>query len=734
MASVYSEEREKRRIKKRYKELLLSIGDRVDADGKEQIREAFELAVEAHKDRRRESGDPFIFHLISVAQIVVGEIGLGRRSIIAALLHEAVRGKQISLDMIQQKFGKSVSDLLTGLVKIAELGNNDNKIQADNFRNLLLSLSDDVRVILIKIADRLDLMRSMSYIDAEKQVRKSLETFYLYAPLAHRLGLYNIKSEMEDLSMKYTEPDAYKMIIKKLSDTKAKRDKFIKQFIEPIKVQLKKQDYKFEIKGRTKSIYSIWKKMQKQNVPFEEVYDLFAIRIILFSDLEKEKSECWNTYSMITDKYQPNPKRMRDWISVPKTNGYESLHTTVVGPDGRWVEVQIRTDRMNEVAEKGFAAHWKYKGIKSEQSLDDWLLKIRDILETPEQSENVIDSFKMNLYNKEVFVFTPNGDLKKFPHGSCLLDFAYDIHSDLGDTCIGGKINGKNITIKYVLQNGDIISVNTSKKQFPKPDWLGFVKTTKAKARVKQYLKEVKLKDADDGKEMLVRRLKNWKVPMSDKLFFDMIKAFKYKNALDFYSDIAKEKISLQDVKTYINSLTPKDDKVVKAEVVENHVVQPQSTTTSTSSDFLEIDNKLVNVDYKFARCCNPVMGDRVFGFITIGDGIKIHRDDCPNALQLKKSYPYRIVEVKWKDTDEQTSFLVNVKILGSGSGIMSSVTDIITKDPKVSMRAFFIDSDTVGEFAGRIQINVSDLKHLDYILRKILSVKGVIKASRMNS
>jgi GTP pyrophosphokinase len=425
---------------------------------------------------------------------------------------------------------------------------------------------------------------------------------------------------------------------------------------------------------------------------------------------------------------------MRDWISVPKTNGYESLHTTVVGPDGRWVEVQIRTDRMNEVAEKGFAAHWKYKGIKSEQSLDDWLLKIRDILETPEQSENVIDSFKMNLYNKEVFVFTPNGDLKKFPHGSCLLDFAYDIHSDLGDTCIGGKINGKNITIKYVLQNGDIISVNTSKKQFPKPDWLGFVKTTKAKARVKQYLKEVKLKDADDGKEMLVRRLKNWKVPMSDKLFFDMIKAFKYKNALDFYSDIAKEKISLQDVKTYINSLTPKDDKVVKAEVVENHVVQPQSTTTSTSSDFLEIDNKLVNVDYKFARCCNPVMGDRVFGFITIGDGIKIHRDDCPNALQLKKSYPYRIVEVKWKDTDEQTSFLVNVKILGSGSGIMSSVTDIITKDPKVSMRAFFIDSDTVGEFAGRIQINVSDLKHLDYILRKILSVKGVIKASRMNS
>lgn len=732
MVSTYSNDRDKRRILNRYKKLLTSVEAKLNDKAKEEVRLAFEIAVEAHKERRRESGDPFIFHPLSVATIVSSEIGLTRRSVISSLLHEAYRSNYISYDEVEKKFGQPVANVLEGLKKIAGLGNNDNKIQSDNFRNLLLSISDDVRVILIKIADRLDLMRNMNYISAEKQVRKSLETFYLYAPLAHRLGLYNIKSELEDLAMKYTEPAQYKAIIKKLKASKADRDLFISNFIAPIEEKLKTTDLKYEIKSRTKSVFSIWKKMQKQNVPFEEVYDLFAIRIILFSEPEKEKAECWNTYSIITDKYQPNPKRMRDWISVPKTNGYESLHTTVVGPQGKWVEVQIRTNRMNEVAEKGFAAHWKYKGIKEEATLDSWLLKIRDVLETADQSDDIIDSFKLNLYNKEIFVFTPTGDLKKFPKGATVLDFAYDIHSNVGDTCVGGIINNtKNVTIKQELENGDVIQITTNKKQHPTIDWLANVKTSKAKSRIKQYLREEKVQDAKNGKEILERRLKNWKIPFSDNVLFELTKHYKFKNTLDFLSAIAKDEIPLLTIKSLL--LKTNDDQSSASNSVVDKGVSSHVSSSSSSSEFLEIDNNISNLDYKLSSCCTPVMGDDIFGFVSIGEGIKIHRNDCPNAKNLIENYPYRIVKAVWKENAANTSFITTVKVVGDDkAGIMNSVTDIISKDPKVKLRAFFIDSDK-DEFVGRVQIQVANIKHLEYIIRKIASLKGVSKVSRIN-
>jgi len=734
MNSLYSDDREKRRIINRYKKLLIASEGKLNDKAKEEVRKAFEIAVRAHKDRRRESGDPFIFHPLSVATIVASEIGLGRRSIIASLLHEAYRSGEVSKEQVLELFGEPVANVLEGLKKIAQLGNNDNKVQADNFRNLLLSISGDVRVILIKIADRLDLMRSMNYITQEKQTRKSLETFYLYAPLAHRLGLYNIKSELEDLSMKYTETEQYKFIIKKLKASKAERDSFINNFIAPIEEKLNSTNLKFEIKSRTKSVYSIWKKMQNQNVPFEQVYDLFAIRIILHSEPANEKAECWNVYSVITDKYQPNPKRLRDWISVPKTNGYESLHTTVVGPDGKWVEVQIRTNRMDEVAEKGFAAHWKYKGIKEEVTLDDWLMKIRDVLETPEQSDDIIDSFKLNLYNKEIFVFTPTGDLKKFPKGSTLLDFAYDIHSVVGDNCVGGKINNsKNVTIKHELENGDVIQVTTNKKQHPTIDWLNFVKTSKAKSRIKQYLKEEKVQDAKNGKEILTRRLKNWKITFSDNVLFELTKHYKFKSSLDFLSAIAKDEIPLLTIKTLLTKAD--DEKTAAAESNEEEkTTSLHESLTASSTDYLQIDNNLANIDYKLSICCSPVMGDNIFGFVTIGEGIKIRRYDCPNAKNMLENYPYRVVKAIWKTSSTNTSFATTIKIIGdNNAGIMNHVTDIISKDSKVKLKAFFIDSDQT-EFVGRVQIQVANTKHLDFIIRKIAGIKGVDKVSRVIS
>jgi len=574
-----------------YRGLLRAARGLISKDDQKQIRKAFKLAVDLNADIRRESGQLNIFHLVNVARVCVEEMGLGSSSIISALLHETIKREQLTLPEIENQFGTQVATIVDGLTKISEIDPQNPKKQAENFRELLLTISKDVRVILIKISERLETMRSLNYMPKEYQLKHSWETFYLYAPLAHRLGLYRIKSEMEDLAMKFTNSEEYKTIIKKLKNTTAKRNKYIKEFITPIQEELKIKALDFDIKGRTKSVYSIWKKMQKQNVEFEEVYDLFAIRIILNSPPETEKSDCWQVYSIITDKYTPNPERLRDWISVPKNNGYESLHTTVVGPEGRFVEVQIRTARMDMIAENGLAAHWKYKGIKQEQNIDEWLTRVREIIETSDSSsENVVDQFKANLYTKEIFVFTPKGDLRKLPKGATVLDFAFDIHSDVGCQCVGAKVNSKNATIRQILSNGDVVEVITSKNQKPKDDWLNVVTTSKAKGKIKQSLREEKDKEILLGKEILYRRFKNWKITDNDGAIQIIQRHLKIKSQPDLFSLIAREKFDLAGMKSII--LQPeKGIALKKKKVLKKARLQKQSTSKLVMTFWLSTRN-----------------------------------------------------------------------------------------------------------------------------------------------
>jgi len=719
---------ESSKIVNSYRGLLRAARGVVSKENQKQVRKAFKLATDLNCGIKSESGQPNIFHLIGVARICVDEMGLGSTSIISALLNETISRAQLTYSQIEKQFGSNVAIIVEGLTKISEIDPKNPKKQAENFRDLLFSISKDVRVILVKIAERQETMRSLSSMTSEIQLKQSLITFYLYAPLAHRLGLYRIKSEMEDLAMKYTNPEEYKSIIKKLKNTTAKRNKFIKEFIDPIQEVLTAKKFDFDIKGRTKSVYSIWKKMQKQNVDFEEVYDLFAIRIILNSPLEQEKSDCWQVYSIITDKYTPNPERLRDWISAPKNNGYESLHTTVVGPEGRFVEVQIRTSRMDLIAENGLAAHWKYKGIKQEQNIDTWLTGVREILENTDNSpEDVVEEFKANLYTKEIFIFTPNGDLRKFQTGATVLDFAFDIHTNIGCQCVGAKVNNRNASIRQVLKNGDVVEVITSKNQKPKEDWLNVVITSKARGRIKQSLREEKNKKILQGKEILYRRFKNWKVTDNEEALKIIQKHLKIKSQPEIFSLIANEKVDLSSFKSLIlnpeKKVTPQADETVKA--IDDKKIQ-------SSDDFLIIDEKFVNIDYKLSKCCNPIFGDNIFGFVTIREGIKIHRTNCPNAPQLNARWGYRIVKAKWKESKATTSFQTTIKISGFDElGIVNRISEVISTDLKVNMRSIAVNSKD-GLFEGRIQVFVSDIKNLEMLLYKLNKIKGVQKAVRL--
>ena len=637
---------DQKNIYKGYRALLLASKNSVVPDENKKIRRALDIAIIACADRVTITGEPKILHALSVARIIAGEMGLGVTSIIAALLHDSFNNLNLTQKELEKEFGKEIVEILNGFSRITNIDSMQSSYQAENFRKLLLSLADDVRVILIKLVERLEYMRNLDNAEEKERLPLASETYFLYAPLAHRLGFYNIKSEMEDLAVKYLEPEQYNYVDCRLKQTTNSRNKLIRDFSVPLKEKLEKQGFRFTIKSRTKSIHSIMLKMKKQGVEFDEVYDLFALRIIIESESENEKSDCWRAYSIVTDLYQPNPSRLRDWISVPKSNGYESLHTTVVGPRGKWVEVQIRSFRMDEIAEKGLAAHFRYKGIKGEGGLDSWLSKMREILESSEKNDNsFIEQVRSGLYTDEVFVFTPTGDLRQLPAGATVLDFAFEIHTAVGASCVGGKVNGKNVSIRYVLQNGDHVSIIRSKNQKPKQDWLSFVVTTKAKTKIKQVLNEEKTKAAAEGKEILMRRLKNWKIVYGDTLIQKLINFYSLKTAQDLYYLIAAEKIELLQIKDVLLKEEPVEENPSLASLPEKEI---KEQVDSQISDYLIIEDRVEGLDYKLSKCCNPVFGVSVFGFVTILEGIKIHRKNCPNAHYMITRFPYRIVGVIW--------------------------------------------------------------------------------------
>jgi GTP diphosphokinase / guanosine-3',5'-bis(diphosphate) 3'-diphosphatase len=724
---------EEQKINSGYRSLLQTARNSVSTKDYDRIRKAFNLALDACGDRKTITGEPEILHALSVARIVAGEMGLGLTSIVTALLHDSFGRNGITSELVEKEFGKKVSEILAGFSRVSGIESMNSSFQAENFRKLLLSLADDVRVILIKLVERIEYMRNLDNAPEKERLPLASETYFLYAPLAHRLGFYNIKSEMEDLAVKYLEPEQYNIVECRLKQTTSSRNKLIRDFSLPLKEKLESQGFKFSIKSRTKSIHSIMLKMKKQGVPFEEVYDLFAIRIILDSSSENEKSDCWRAYSIVTDVYQPNPSRMRDWLSVPKSNGYESLHTTVVGPRGKWVEVQIRSTRMDEIAEKGLAAHFKYKGIKGEGGLDTWLAKMREILESSEKEDNAfIDQVRSGLYADEVFVFTPKGDLRQLPQGATVLDFAFDIHTAVGASCVGGKVNGKNVTIKYVLQNGDHVSVIRSKNQKPKQDWLSFVVTNKARTKIRQVLNEEKTKAAAEGKEILMRRLKNWKMLYGDLTIQKLINSYNLKSAQDLYYLIAIEKIELLDIKeVLLKEEAPESDTLAATAPVPDKQIKDQ--VDSQYSDYLLIEDKVEGLDYKLSKCCNPVFGDAIFGFVTISEGIKIHRTGCPNAQNMMARYPYRVVSAKWRNSLSSPSFIAKIKITGVDDvGIVNKIADVIA-DYKATIRSFNYNMDE-GMFEGILNIMVPNNNVLQGIIRTIQSIKGILKASRYDS
>ncbi|HUX97679.1 MAG TPA: RelA/SpoT family protein [Bacteroidales bacterium] len=720
----------KQKIYSAYRALLLAARNSVSHEDNSKIRKALEFAVKASGDKITITGEPEILHALSVARIIAGEMGLGLTAIITALLHDSYNNLPVSHKELEKEFGSKVVEILQGFSRITDIDSMQSSYQAENFRKLLLSLADDVRVILIKLVERMEYMRNLDNAPEKERLPLASETYFLYAPLAHRLGFYNIKSEMEDLAVKYLEPEQYNEIECKLRQTTASRNKLIRDFSTPLKEKLLKINFKLTIKSRTKSIHSIMLKMKKQGVEFEEVYDLFAIRIIIDSEPENEKSDCWRVYSVVTDLYQPNPSRMRDWISVPKSNGYESLHTTVVGPRGKWVEVQIRSVRMDEIAEKGLAAHFKYKGIKGEGGLDTWLSKMREILESSEKEDTAfLDHVKSGLYTDEVFVFTPKGDLLQLPAGATLLDFAFDIHTAVGASCVGGKVNGKNVTIRYILQNGDHVSILRSKSQKPKQDWLSFVVTNKAKTKIRQVLNEEKTKAAAEGKEILMRRMKNWKIAYNDTVIQSLLNHYRLKYAIDLYYFIAIEKLELLEIKNVLlkaETSEPIVEAVVSEEKETRELKSPQY------ADYLIIQDKVEGLDYRLSKCCNPVFGDAIFGFVTISEGIKIHRSSCPNARNMLSRYPYRLIAAKWSKSSNIPSFIASVKITGvEDIGMVNKIADIIA-DHKVAMRSFNYNMND-GLFEGILNIMVPNSDILHTIIRKIQSIKGIVKATRID-
>lgn len=729
---VMDPETESKEILKRYRSLLRSCRQRIDADDRKMIRLAFDTALEAHKDMRRRSGEPYIYHPIAVAQIVAGEIGLGATAVVCALLHDVVEDTHLTLEDIRGLFGEKVEKIIDGLTKISGVFDQSSSLQAENFRKMLLTLSDDVRVILIKLADRLHNMRTLTSLSRDKQLKIASETAYLYAPLAHRLGLYAIKTELDDLALKYTEPEVYRTIAAKLQETKKERDRFISEFIKPLKEEFALQGFNAEIKGRPKSINSIWNKMKAQQVPFEEIYDLFAIRIILDSPPEREKADCWRAYSIVTDFFVPNPDRLRDWISTPRANGYESLHTTVMSSSGKWVEVQIRTIRMDEIAEKGYAAHWKYKEPNAENALDEWLGKIREMLENPESNAmDFIEDFKLNLFSEEIFVFTPKGELKTLPAGSTALDFAFEIHTDIGSKCIGAKINHRLVPISHKLASGDQVEILTSAKQHPKEDWLGFVVTAKAKSKIKTALKEQKKVLADDGREKFERKLRSLKVSPGSFNLNDLLVYYKAPTALDFYHRIAIETIDLKDLKEFFTEEgQPRQKPSLRT---PGQSLEDLVKNVRGKSDMLVIDGSLDKIDYQLSPCCSPIPGDDVFGFVTIGEGIKIHRTNCPNAMNMMSKYAYRIVQAKWTE-QKQLAFLAGIRITGADDvGVVNNITRVISNELKVNMRSISIDSKD-GLFEGTIMLFVYDTEHLKKLMGKLGSVQGILSVTRIDT
>ena len=729
-------EQEKKEILKRYRSLLNACRRRMEKGDKLLIRKAFEVALEAHKDMRRKSGEPYIFHPIAVAHIAAEEIGLGTTSVVCALLHDVVEDTDLSLEDITGMFGDKVAKIIDGLTKISGVFDHTSSLQAENFRKMLLTLSDDVRVILIKLADRLHNMRTLESMPRDKQLKIASETLYLYAPLAHRLGLNAIKTELEDLGLKYTEPEQFAMITQKLKESEPERKKFIQKFIIPIKDILEEQGFKFKIIGRPKSIYSIYNKIRHKGVPFEEIYDIFAIRIIIDTPMDREKADCWRAYSIVTDFYHPNPDRLRDWISTPKANGYESLHTTVMGPEGKWVEVQIRTLRMDELAEKGYAAHWKYKesGAERENQLEDWIRRIRELLESPEENAlDFIDDFKLNLFADEIFVFTPKGEMKTLPVNATALDFAFDIHTKVGEQCIGAKVNHKLVPLSYKLKSGDQVEIITSGKQTPKEDWLGYVVTARAKAKIKNALKEEKKKVAEQGREILERKFNNLKLAFTVQNLNDMANYFRLPSSQELFYRVAVGNIDLKHLKKFVQDKAKGDKAPASKKPEFNPSLEQLVTTTRGKSDMLVIGENLQKIDYKLSPCCNPIPGDDVFGFITINDGIKIHRVNCPNAVQLLSNYAYRVVKAKWTN-QELLSFLAGIKVTGMDEvGIVNNITKIISSEYNVNMRSISFDTND-GVFEGTIMVFVHDTHHLTELMSKLKKVHGVINVTRVDS
>lgn len=730
---VFTEE-EKHACEALTKEIHEMLNDTLTGTDVERLRTHIHFEIEARHIERDRFGLNPVLKALMTAKVAVGDIGLRRDSLLAIMLYESVLRGHYDTTLARKDFGEGVATILQGLVRVQELYSKTPIVESENFRNLLLSFAEDMRVVLIMIADRVCLMRQIRDTpNKEAQHEVAEEASYLYAPLAHKLGLYQLKSELEDLSLKYLEHDAYYLIKEKLNATKRSRDAYIERFIGPVSKHLTEAGLKFHIKGRTKSIHSIWQKMKKQKCGVDGIYDLFAIRIILDSPLEKEKMQCWQAYSIVTDMYQPNPKRLRDWISVPKSNGYECLHITVLGPEQKWVEVQIRTERMDEVAEHGLAAHWRYKGVKADGGgMEEWLASIRTALEAGDNLE-VMDQFKLDLYEDEVYAFTPKGDLLKFPKGATVLDFAYHIHSRVGDTCVGGKVNGKNVSFRTPLHSGDTVEILTASNQTPKPEWLRILVTSRARAKLRLSLKETRQKQGLYAKELLERRLKNKKLDYDEATVAHLIRKMGFKEQSDFYHQIAEGRLYPTRVLDEYQALVDQSQvKEREAESAENfEYAHPATTEAKKNDDVLIIDKSLKGIDFSLARCCHPIYGDKVFGFVTVNGGIKIHRADCPNAAEMQRRFGYRIVRAQWSGKGS-SHYDITLRVIGNDDiGIVSNITNIISKDEKIVMRSINIDSHD-GLFSGNLVVQLDDKSKLNLLIKKLRTVKGVKQVIRL--
>lgn len=735
---TYYTDKERKFVISAFRELRIALADDLSYPEIRRIEDIIKGGIAAGKAHRDKYGiNPSVRHL-NTALLLSRYVGADRNMIIATLLYQICSDDYFSLEDVKAEFGDDVRSIIHGLKNVADLYKKQTTQRDENFSKLMMAFAENIRVIIIMIVDRLALMKAINHHPNQKFVFDiASESLYLYAPLAHRLGLYKIKSELEDMSLKYTNRDLYTQIAHKLNESKQERDKYIAEFIAPIKKKLEDDGFKFEIKGRTKSIYSIWNKMRKQNAELKDIYDLFAIRIIIDTPLKNERSDCWKAFAIVTDMFKPNPSRLKDWISIPKSNGYESLHTTVTGPGQRWVEVQIRTQRMDEIAEKGLAAHFKYKGVKSEKSLDDWMANVRDLLETSgKDTPEIMKKMNMDVYDKEVFIFTPKGDLFRLPLGATILDFAFAIHSKIGCTCIGGKVNGKTHKINYELKNGDTVEVLTSSTQQPKQQWLSIVTTSKAKNKIRQSLNEISNRSAEFAKELLQRRFKNRKIEIEEAILTKVIKRLGYKTATDFYNEISSEKLDIGQIVDNYVALKEKEDEtqqIASSRSAQEFVMQPPALSSSESSDVVIIGEGIKGINFKLSKCCMPIQGDDIMGFIASDGAIKIHKRGCPNARHLMNRYPYRTIKAAWSEIVGGNQFAVPLSIIGNDDiGIVNNITSLITKEKSVSLRSIAIDSND-GLFQGRLVVGVNDTVSLNNLIKKITAIKGVKDVRRNN-